>query len=123
MLPAVPYHDRTNSCFPIFGPTLFTSPTAILHGMLSHYKARLMANSSAQLEGVDVDKTSSPVVKPEKYVVEILDRAHMVNCNPSWTPIDTESKLRSDGDPVSNPTLHQILACSLQCITFTRPDI
>ncbi|GKB26493.1 ribonuclease H-like domain-containing protein [Tanacetum coccineum] len=32
-----------------------------------------------------------------KYVVEILDRARMVNCNPSQTPIDTESKLGSDG--------------------------
>nr|GEW86775.1 cullin, conserved site-containing protein [Tanacetum cinerariifolium] len=32
----------------------------------------------------------------EKYVVEILDRKHMVNCNPSRTLIDTESKLRSD---------------------------
>nr|GEZ20757.1 ribonuclease H-like domain-containing protein [Tanacetum cinerariifolium] len=47
----------------------------------------------------------------------------MVNCNLIRTPIDTESKLRSDGDPVSNLTLHQILACSPHYITFTRPDI
>ncbi|GJU60434.1 ribonuclease H-like domain-containing protein, partial [Tanacetum coccineum] len=59
----------------------------------------------------------------KKYAVEILDRAHMVNCNPSWTPIDTESKLGSDGDPVSDPTLYQSLATSLQYLTFTRPDI
>ncbi|GKE64417.1 ribonuclease H-like domain-containing protein, partial [Tanacetum coccineum] len=32
-------------------------------GTLSHYKARLLANSSTQLEGVDVDETFSPVVK------------------------------------------------------------
>ncbi|GKC40867.1 ribonuclease H-like domain-containing protein [Tanacetum coccineum] len=44
--------------------------------------------------------------------------AHMDNCNPSRTPIDTESKLGSDGDPVSEPTLYQSLAGS-----FTRPDI
>ncbi|GJR42176.1 ribonuclease H-like domain-containing protein [Tanacetum coccineum] len=31
-----------------------------------------------------------------KYAVEILDKAHMVNCNPSQTPIETESKLGSD---------------------------
>ncbi|GJS29042.1 ribonuclease H-like domain-containing protein [Tanacetum coccineum] len=32
----------------------------------------------------------------KKYVVEILNRVHMVNCNPSRTLIDTESKLGSD---------------------------
>ncbi|GKA76736.1 ribonuclease H-like domain-containing protein, partial [Tanacetum coccineum] len=33
-------------------------------GMLSCYKARLVSNGSTQLEGVDVDETFSPVVKP-----------------------------------------------------------
>ncbi|GKE21954.1 ribonuclease H-like domain-containing protein [Tanacetum coccineum] len=33
-------------------------------GILSRYKARLMANGSRQLEGVDVDKTFNLVVKP-----------------------------------------------------------
>ncbi|GJZ70307.1 ribonuclease H-like domain-containing protein [Tanacetum coccineum] len=33
--------------------------------------------------------------------------AHMDNYNPSRTPIDTESKLGSDGDSVSDPTLYQ----------------
>ncbi|GJV41603.1 ribonuclease H-like domain-containing protein [Tanacetum coccineum] len=103
-------------------------------GTLSRYKARLVANGSTQLEGVDVDETFSLVVKPgtirtvlslaasrhwqihqldvknaflhgdlfetKKYAIEILDRAHMDNCNHSRTPIDTESKLGSDGDPV-----------------------
>ncbi|GJY29286.1 ribonuclease H-like domain-containing protein [Tanacetum coccineum] len=164
-------------------------------GTLSRYKARLVANGSTQLEGVDVDETFSFVVKPgtiqtvlslaasrhwpihqldvknvflhgdisktvymhkppgfqdyvhpdyvcllqrgpilltcycmlmilfsklllrvglflsqKKYVIELLERAHMDNCNPSRTPIDTVSKLRSDGDPVSNPTLYRSLA-------------
>ncbi|GKB25366.1 ribonuclease H-like domain-containing protein [Tanacetum coccineum] len=56
-------------------------------------------------------------------LVEILDRAHMVNCNPSRTPIDTESKLGSDGDMVAGPTLYRSLVGSLQYLTFTRPDI
>nr|GEY00197.1 ribonuclease H-like domain-containing protein [Tanacetum cinerariifolium] len=37
-----------------------------------------------------------------KYADEILERAHMVNCNPNWTPVDTESKLEDDGDLVSD---------------------
>ncbi|GKB56618.1 ribonuclease H-like domain-containing protein [Tanacetum coccineum] len=31
-----------------------------------------------------------------KYAVEILEWAHMVNCNPNRTPVDTESKLGDD---------------------------
>ncbi|GJX63889.1 ribonuclease H-like domain-containing protein [Tanacetum coccineum] len=52
-----------------------------------------------------------------------LNRAHMVNCNPSQTPIDTGSKLGSDGDMVAGPTLYRSLVGSLQYLTFTRPDI
>ncbi|GJX48729.1 ribonuclease H-like domain-containing protein [Tanacetum coccineum] len=56
-----------------------------------------------------------------KYAVELLEQAHVTNCNPNWTPIDTESKLGSDGDPVSDPTLYRSLACSLQYLTFIPP--
>ncbi|GJT57119.1 ribonuclease H-like domain-containing protein [Tanacetum coccineum] len=56
-------------------------------------------------------------------VKEILERAHMQNCNPCQTPVDTESKFGSDGDPVSDPTLYRSLAGALQYLTFTRPDL
>nr|GEU48547.1 ribonuclease H-like domain-containing protein [Tanacetum cinerariifolium] len=59
----------------------------------------------------------------KKYVVEILEKAHMVNCNSSQTPVDSESKLGADGDLISNLTLYRSLAGSLQYLTFTRPDI
>nr|GEU57346.1 ribonuclease H-like domain-containing protein [Tanacetum cinerariifolium] len=51
------------------------------------------------------------------------ERAHMVNCNPSRTPVDNESKLGADGDLVYDLTLYRSLAGSLQYLTFTRPDI
>ncbi|GKB80853.1 ribonuclease H-like domain-containing protein, partial [Tanacetum coccineum] len=74
--------------------------------------------------GISVTRDSSELfLSYKKYVVEILDRAHMANCNPSRTPIDTESRLGSDGDPVTDPTLYRSLAGSLQYLTFTRPYI
>ncbi|GJX65737.1 ribonuclease H-like domain-containing protein [Tanacetum coccineum] len=54
-------------------------------GTLSRYKARLVAiGSSQQLAAVQ-----------KKYDLQLLERAHMVTCNPSRTRVDTESKLVS----------------------------
>ncbi|GJZ68167.1 ribonuclease H-like domain-containing protein [Tanacetum coccineum] len=47
----------------------------------------------------------------------------MQHCNPCRTPVDTESKLGPDGDPVSDSTLYRSLAGALQYLTFTRPNI
>ncbi|GJZ40327.1 putative ribonuclease H-like domain-containing protein [Tanacetum coccineum] len=73
--------------------------------------------------GVLTRDYSRMFLSQKKYVVEILERAHMANCNPCRTPVDTESKLGNDGDPVSDPTLYRSLSGSLQYLTFTRPDI
>ncbi|GKF63731.1 ribonuclease H-like domain-containing protein, partial [Tanacetum coccineum] len=45
------------------------------------------------------------------------------NCNPCKIPVDTESKIGSDGDPISDLTLYRSLAGALQYLTFTRPDL
>ncbi|GKD64335.1 ribonuclease H-like domain-containing protein [Tanacetum coccineum] len=55
--------------------------------------------------------------------MELLKRAHMLNCNPTRTPVDTESKLGPEGTPISDPTLYWSLAGGLQYLTFTRPDL
>ncbi|GKE69846.1 ribonuclease H-like domain-containing protein [Tanacetum coccineum] len=34
----------------------------------------------------------------------------MVTCNPSWTPVDTESKLGPEGAHIQDPTLYRNLA-------------
>ncbi|GKA05251.1 ribonuclease H-like domain-containing protein, partial [Tanacetum coccineum] len=74
--------------------------------------------------GISVGRNSSRMfLSQRKYAVEILERTHMVKCNPNRTSIDTESKLGSDGDPVSNPTLYHSLVGALQYLTFTRSDI
>ncbi|GJZ36016.1 putative RNA-directed DNA polymerase [Tanacetum coccineum] len=128
-------------------------------GMLSRYKARLVANGSTQMDdivltassqallqqiisslhkefsmtdldslnyflGIFITRDSSRMfLSQKKYAVEILERAGMVNCNPSRTHVDTESKLGATDDVVFDPTLYRSLAGSLQYLTFTRPDI
>nr|GEV18316.1 ribonuclease H-like domain-containing protein [Tanacetum cinerariifolium] len=74
--------------------------------------------------GIFAQRSSSGLFLSQlKSAEEILERAHMQNCNPCRTPVDTESKLGSDGDPVSNPTLYRSFAGALQYLTFMRPDL
>nr|GEW47740.1 ribonuclease H-like domain-containing protein [Tanacetum cinerariifolium] len=82
---------------------------AFLHGDLS--------------ETVYMHQPPRMFLSQKKYVVEILEWVGMVNCNPSWTPIDTESKMGDTGDVVFDLTLYRSLAGSLKYLTFTRMDI
>ncbi|GKD02781.1 ribonuclease H-like domain-containing protein [Tanacetum coccineum] len=47
------------------------------------------------------------------FAEEILERAHMQHCNLCKTPVDTKSKLGSDGNLLSDPTLYSSLAGAL----------
>ncbi|GJX01632.1 ribonuclease H-like domain-containing protein [Tanacetum coccineum] len=55
--------------------------------------------------GISVVRHSAGLfLSQRKYALQILEHANMVNCNPSRTPVDTESKLGPDGVPVQDPT-------------------
>ncbi|GJT64114.1 ribonuclease H-like domain-containing protein [Tanacetum coccineum] len=74
--------------------------------------------------GISPKRTTSGIFLSQmKYATEILEQAHMLNCNPCRTLIDTEKKLEPEGSPVTDPTLYRSLAGSLQYLTFTRPDL
>ncbi|GJX63563.1 ribonuclease H-like domain-containing protein [Tanacetum coccineum] len=47
----------------------------------------------------------------------------MLNCSPTRTSVDTESKLKPEGTLISDPTLYRSLAGGLQYLTFTRLDL
>nr|GFC32063.1 ribonuclease H-like domain-containing protein [Tanacetum cinerariifolium] len=48
--------------------------------------------------GISVTRDSSGMfLSQRKYAMEILERAHMVGCNPSRTLVDTKSKLGDGG--------------------------
>ncbi|GJU97327.1 ribonuclease H-like domain-containing protein [Tanacetum coccineum] len=66
---------------------------------------------------------SSMFLTQYKYASKVLERVHMLHCNPCRTPIDTDSKLGPDGDLVFDPTFYCSLAGALQYLTFTRPNI
>ncbi|GJT71135.1 C2 domain-containing protein [Tanacetum coccineum] len=85
-------------------------------GTLSRYKARLVANGSSQVEGINVDETFSPVGKPDT-IRTVLSLAisrhwhvHQLDVKNAFfayqTPVDTESKLGDDGDLVYDPALY-----------------
>ncbi|GJR05334.1 putative ribonuclease H-like domain-containing protein [Tanacetum coccineum] len=74
--------------------------------------------------GISVVRHSTGLfLSQQKYALQLLERAHMVNCNPSRTPVDTEFKLGPDGVPVQDPTLYRSLTGGLQYLTFTRSDL
>ncbi|GJW99734.1 ribonuclease H-like domain-containing protein, partial [Tanacetum coccineum] len=68
--------------------------------------------------GISVMRDSSGMFLSQcKHATKILERAHMVNCNPSWTPTDIESKMGADGDPVSDSTLYLRVLFSIERFT------
>ncbi|GJT13848.1 ribonuclease H-like domain-containing protein [Tanacetum coccineum] len=74
--------------------------------------------------GISITRDSTGMfLSQKKYALELLDMAHMDNCNPTRTLLDTQSKLGYDEDPISDPTLYCSLAGGLQYLTFTHPDI
>ncbi|KAJ9555002.1 hypothetical protein OSB04_009616 [Centaurea solstitialis] len=92
---------------------------ALLHGTLSEtvymYQPPDFIDSSKPSHGMFLSQA--------KYAQTIIERAHMTNCKPSNTPVDTQAKIGPDGPTVSDPTLYRSLAGALQYLTFTRPDL
>ncbi|GKA71472.1 ribonuclease H-like domain-containing protein [Tanacetum coccineum] len=106
---------------------LTASSTALLQRIISSLHKEFDMTDLGALNyflGISVTRDARGMfLSQKKYAMELLERAHMSNCNSTRTPVDTESKLGSDGDPVSDSTLYRSLAGGLQYLTFTRPDI
>jgi hypothetical protein len=106
---------------------LTASSTDLVHRIISSLHKEFDMTDLGALNyflGISVTRDFKGMfLSQKKYALELLDRAHMATCNPTQTPVGTESKLGSDGDPVYDPTLYRSLAGGLQYLTFTRLDI
>ncbi|GJS88782.1 ribonuclease H-like domain-containing protein [Tanacetum coccineum] len=106
---------------------LTASSIAFLQSIIATLHAEFSMTDLGSLNyflGISVTRnTSGMFLSQQKYASELLERAGMLTCNPCRTPVDTDSKLSADGDPVSDPTLYRSLAGALKYLTFTRPDI
>jgi hypothetical protein len=58
-----------------------------------------------------------------QYIIDLISRAGMLDCQPPRTPADTFLKLSADGEPFYDATLYRSLTGALQYLTLTRPDI
>ncbi|GJV27074.1 ribonuclease H-like domain-containing protein [Tanacetum coccineum] len=106
---------------------LTASSSAFLQRIISSLHGEFAMTDLGPLNyflGIAATRTSDGIfLSQTKYAIEILERAHMLNCNPCRTPVDTEQKLGPEGSPVADPTLYRSLAGALQYLTFTRPDL
>jgi hypothetical protein len=75
--------------------------------------------------GIEVHQSAKGIfVCQQKYVVDIIKRFHMEECNPAETTIPLGTKLsKNDEGPTVDSTLYKSLVGSLLYLTATRPDI
>ncbi|CAL1404046.1 unnamed protein product [Linum trigynum] len=77
--------------------------------------------------GIEVHRTSSGIVLSQrKFILDLLDRAHMSTANPISTPctLDIIQQAAQDNSPLfADPSLYRSLVGGLQYLSFTRPDI
>ncbi|WVZ83620.1 hypothetical protein U9M48_030748 [Paspalum notatum var. saurae] len=75
--------------------------------------------------GMQVQRSNGGLLLMQhQYILDILERAGMSECNPCSTPVDTSPKLSGvTGDPVKDAIDFHSLASALQYLTFTWLDI
>ncbi|GKA36121.1 ribonuclease H-like domain-containing protein [Tanacetum coccineum] len=73
--------------------------------------------------GISTDRTPTGLfLSKRKYALQLLERAHMVHCNPSQTPVDTESKLGpfTDADGAGFPSTRSAVYMSANPVQHQR---
>nr|GEU64294.1 ribonuclease H-like domain-containing protein [Tanacetum cinerariifolium] len=111
------YHRGSNVAYLLLyvdNIVLTASSTALLQHIITLLNSEFAMTDLGSLNyflGISAQRSKSGLFwSQSKFTEEILEHAHMQHCNPCKTPMDIESMLGSDGDPVSDPTLYRSLA-------------
>ena len=106
---------------------LTASSEQLLRGTITALEHEFSLKDLGELHfflGIAVTRKSSGLfLSQRQYILDVLERAGMMNCNTCPTPVDTQSKLGASGAPVADPTNYRSLVGALQYLLFTRPDV
>ena len=107
---------------------LTTSSSTLLHSLIASLRTKFSMTDMGDLHyflGISVKRSKDCLfLSQEKYALELLDRAGMLQSKSISTLVDTASKLLAkSSDPVADPTEYRSIAGCLQYLAFTRPDI
>ncbi|GJZ62018.1 ribonuclease H-like domain-containing protein [Tanacetum coccineum] len=101
-----------------------SSTTLLQHLIVSLHREFDMTDLGAlnYFLGISVVRHSTGLfLSQRKYALQLLARAHMVNCNPFWTPVDTESKLGPD-EGTLDLGLHLYASSTTSLVGYTDAD-
>ncbi|KAG6399857.1 hypothetical protein SASPL_141342 [Salvia splendens] len=103
-----------------------------IYEMIADFKKRMMKEFEMTdlgimkyFLGIQVKQSGGEIViSQEKYIEDLLKKFHMENCNPVFSPMATNDKLKKDdGSEKVDAQLFRSLVGSLIYLTNTRPDI
>nr|GEU34949.1 copia protein [Tanacetum cinerariifolium] len=92
---------------------------AFLHGDLSEMVYRHQPFGFWDFVHPDYGDSSGLFLSQRKYAVEILEMAHMVNCNPCRTLVDTKSKLDFDDEDEDEEQNEEFLLHSTNTMEYS----
>jgi hypothetical protein len=74
--------------------------------------------------GIEVIRTPEGILISQRhYMLNMLVKFGMADCNPIWMPLDRTVKHRPDSGKVCDPKRFRQIVGSLIYLTITRPDL
>ena len=124
------YHQNSNVAYLLLyvdDIVLTASSQSFLAHIISSLSVEFSMTDLGSLHhflGIAVTRDSHGLfLSQRQYILDLLSRAGMLECQPSRTPVDTTTKLSSTGESFSDSTLYRSITGALQYLTITRPEI